>query len=329
MKSIYVLIIIFLTSIRVYSQDIKVYDGLIDKYPIKIFLTFNKDRVTGHYIYTKVGQPIYLEGERKNDTITLNEFLKKNGTWGDNGAKLTWTDVNNPTGKWTKNDKILTIALKRIELKQDWAVTNASLELTHNFSDGTLTKFPLNVSIVYPIINSDRSLFQLLLSEIFNIKMDNNYHNFWDYYNRFTLKYFEEYLSDFTQENHPYYEFSMHGDLVYLSDSLITYSTSGTGYSGGAQGYGFTNYYVFNVTKYTKVTFNDIFKEDSDIKISQLINEKSHRKHDIERVKKYLNNFYVTNKGIGFFFGQDTLDCHACGVYEYFFTFTELKNELR
>ena len=329
MKSIHVLMTFFLISIRSYSQDIKVYDGLIDKYPVEVFLTFNKDKVTGHYIYTKVGQPIYLVGERTNNTVSLTEIIRENGNWGVDGAKLTWTDFNNPSGKWAKNDKILIISLKQRKLEQDWTVSNSSLELTHNFSDGTTSKFPLNISIVYPTAKSDKSLFKLLLSQIFNIKEDNNYHNFWDYYNRFTLKYFEEYLSDFTQESHPYYEFSMHGNLVYLSDSLMTYSTSGMGYSGGAQGYGFTNYYVFNVKKYTKVTFNDIFKEDSNIKISQLINEKSHRKHDIERVKKYLNNFYVTNKGIGFFFGQDTLDCHACGVYEYFFTFTELKNELR
>lgn len=328
MKLIYVLITILLISIRGYSQDIKVYDGLIDKYPIKVFLNFNKDRVTGHYLYTKAGQPIYLEGERKNNTITLNEILKENGSWGDNGAKLTWTDVNNPTGKWTNKDKTFTISLTRRKLEQEWILLNANLELTHNFSDSTTSKFPISVSIVYPTIESDKLLFQLLLSQIFNIK-NNNYHNFWGYFNQFTLKYFEEYLSDFAQDIHPYYEFSMHGSLVYLSDSIMTYSTSGMGYSGGAQGYGFTNYHVFNLKKYSKVTFNDIFKEGSEIKVSQLIYEKSDRKHDIETVKRHLNNFYITNKGVGFFFGQDTLDCHACGVYEYFFTFTELKNELR
>ena len=76
MKLIYVLITILLISIRGYSQDIKVYDGLIDKYPIKVFLNFNKDRVTGHYLYTKAGQPIYLEGERKNNTITSSYVIR-------------------------------------------------------------------------------------------------------------------------------------------------------------------------------------------------------------------------------------------------------------
>lgn len=329
MKSISVLIIISLITIKGYSQDVKVYDGLIDKYPIEVFLTINNDIVTGHYIYTKVGQPIYLSGERRNNTISVNENLKENGTWGNDGAKLTWTDVTNPSGKWTKNDKILTISLKQRILKQDWIVSNGSLELTHNFSDGKTSKFPINVSISYPTITSNRILFELLLSQIFNIKKDDNYQNFWDYYNRFTLKCFEEYLSDFNQESHPYFEFSMNGNLVYLSDSLMTYATSGTGYSGGAQGYGFTNYHVFNIKKYSKVTFNDVFKDNSEIKVSQLIFEKSSHKHDIERVKRYLNNFYMTNKGVGFYFGQDILDCRACGVFEYFFTFSELKNELR
>jgi hypothetical protein len=143
------------------------------------------------------------------------------------------------------------------------------------------------------------------------------------------LKWFKEYLDLFKPEYHLYFELNMRGGIVYLSDSIMSYATSGMGYSGGAHGYGFKNYFVFNLKNLTRVTFDNLFKHGAKEYLADIIVERSNHKHDLESVKRNLSNFYMTNNGVGFFFDQDILDCHACGTYEYFFTFQELTSILR
>jgi len=116
-------------SAQTSRRTIQLSGTISDKYPIKMTLTFNGNKVLGFYFYEKFKTKILLEGQIKGDKITLNESPDeesdfKKGFIGDLNGDLfsgVWTDkVKNKTLNFKTNvdsDSLKTIAKRIAEIE--------------------------------------------------------------------------------------------------------------------------------------------------------------------------------------------------------------------
>lgn len=123
------LIITINLSAQTSRRIIELSGSILDKYLIKMTLTFDCDKILGFYFYEKYKTKILLEGQIKECKITLNEFpdsesdLKK-GFIGDlKGGSFSgvWTDkVKNKTLNFKatiNSDNLTTIAKNRTDIE--------------------------------------------------------------------------------------------------------------------------------------------------------------------------------------------------------------------
>lgn len=133
MRNIKLILLGFIITINLSAQTsrrtIQLSGTISDKYPIKMTLTFNGDKVLGFYFYEKFKTKILLEGQIKEDKITLNESPDyesdfKIGFIGDlKGDSFTgvWTDkVKNKSLNFMTtidSDNLTKIAKSTIEIE--------------------------------------------------------------------------------------------------------------------------------------------------------------------------------------------------------------------
>ncbi len=123
------LIITINLSAQTSRRTIQLSGTISDKYPIKMTLTFNGDKVLGYYFYEKFKTKILLEGQIKEDKITLNESPDyesdfKIGFIGDlkgDSFSGVWTDKVKKKSLNFKttvdSDNLITIAKSKIEIE--------------------------------------------------------------------------------------------------------------------------------------------------------------------------------------------------------------------
>lgn len=126
MKRIFLLVVFLLIEVFCFAQtklSQKTYEGLINKFPISLSLTFDANLVYGTLIYKRVGQPIKVIGSLESDKFSLYEFGEKTeitgfyfGTKKGDEISGTWSS---PNGKEMKFSVIKTasIEIEKPELK--------------------------------------------------------------------------------------------------------------------------------------------------------------------------------------------------------------------
>lgn len=321
------MLLIVISSEAGISQNVQVYDGFIDKMPITIFLNINNSKITGYYLYNKYGQPIPLEGEISGDKIKLTEFSSGNGKRNyEESATLIWNKSNASDGQWESKSINLPMILKKRHLSINWKLFDIKITLTHTLSGRQVHEYPVSFTMVYPA-EEESMLFNSLASEIFELKPV--YKGVMEYFNNFIKEIYYYYLIDYPPiiDKLDYY-YTMNGEVVFLSESVFSYKVSGYGYAGGIHGQPIEEYYVFDLKKGTRITLDDIFKRNFESEIARLIHKKDNLQHNIEDIVKNLDNFYLTDKGIGFIFNPYDIDCYGCGTFEYFIDFDELRELL-
>ncbi len=321
MKHLISLFILSINYFGIFSQNLQLFEGTIDKYPIKMILNYNGIDVYGYYYYTMYGKPIQISGKKENGKIILEERNEIN-TEEETSASII---LEGNIGYWKSDTKQLKIALKPQLHKCNWEIFNNEVDLTHTFKGVKKLTYPIEVAIMYP---DDYGLMNLIIPIILNI--DKKYYgNIWECFNNYTIKKYEEYFSDFFEEYPQHFEIYNSGYIQFISDSIISYKYFGDEYSGGVHGYEFENYYVFDIKRNKQINFNDIFIEGSEKKIAEILFEQDNKKHKLDDFAANLNNFYMTNKGIGFVFNRYIIDCYACGIFNYFIDFKELKELIK
>jgi hypothetical protein len=158
------------------------------------------------------------------------------------------------------------------------------------------------LSLIEPDDSKHQKLLNLIIPEILGVSSDSNYITTWNYFNTYVKDKFSNYLhTDFSEKFHQKYEIKMSGKIVSISENILNYKTSGYIYQGGAHGYGFEQYYIFDLSVMKRMKFEDIFKIDSKSEIAKLLYEKDNKEHKLEDFEKNLGNIYMTKKGVGFF----------------------------
>lgn len=133
MRNIKLILFGLLITINLSAQTsrriIQLSGTISDKYPIKMTLTFNGDRVLGFYFYEKFKTKILLEGQIKEDKITLNESpdyesdfkIRFIGDLKGDSFSGVWTDkVKNKSLNFkttVDSDNLITIAKSTIEIE--------------------------------------------------------------------------------------------------------------------------------------------------------------------------------------------------------------------
>lgn len=121
--------------------------------------------------------------------------------------------------------------------------------------------------------------------------------------------------------------------LISHKDNILTLLYSGSGYTGGAHGYYFENYKVFDLNKNMVINQNDILKDSKDPAWDKVL--KSHFEEP-EQKEMLLedkiapnNNFYFDDKKITFVYNQYEITAYAAGVVYISVNFSEIKNLLK
>ena len=327
MKRAFLIAILMCWGCRLPSQSLEIYDGYLGNTSVAFFLNIDKDQVIGYYVYNKFGRPILLTGEIFDGQYRLKEYGTKNGKKEmDETAFLIWNRYSNSNGRWSSGSRVLELSLTRRKLVDSWEILNAKVELKHTLSGDENVTYPIVVRMNHPIVE-DGGVFNILMSDFFDT--DQLYKGVWPYFNTFVIDQYRRYLDFFSEENYVRFSLDLKGNVVFVSESLLVYCLTGYAYSGGAHGQPLEEYSVYSLTNLTKLRFSDIFREGSEYALAEIIRSKDVDKHDIKNIQENLDNFYLTDTGVGFVFNPYDIDCYACGTFEFFIGYEEIKHLLR
>jgi hypothetical protein len=126
MKRIFLLVVFLLIEGFSFAQkklSQQTYEGLINKFPISLSLTFDANLVYGTLVYKRVGQPIKVIGSLEGDEFSLHEFGEKTEITGlyygiKKGDEIngTWSSPNGKEMKFSVK-KTASIEIEKLELK--------------------------------------------------------------------------------------------------------------------------------------------------------------------------------------------------------------------
>lgn len=310
-----------------FSQSLEIYDGYLGSSPVTFFLNLGENQVTGYYIYNKYGRPIPLKGNISDNRVILTEYSTANGKKENKEvATLTWYYSSPSKGRWSSGTRILELNLVARTLNVPWEMLNVKVELIHTFSDNKKMTYPITVVMNHPVSNDD-GVFRILMSDFFNT--ERYYPGPWYYINDYLIDEYRNYLNFISQGTPERYFLELYGNVVYMSKSLLVYCTTGYAYSGGAHGQPLEEYSVYNLNNSSKLKFSDIFKEGAEYTLAEIVRAKDADRHDINNIRSNLDNFYITEKGIGFVFNPYDIDCYGCGTFEFFIGMEEIRHLLK
>jgi hypothetical protein len=126
MKRIFLLVVFLLIEGFSFAQkklSQQTYEGLINKFPISLSLTFDANLVYGTLVYKRIGQPIKVIGSLEGDEFSLHEFGEKTEITGlyygikkGNEINGTWSSPNGKEMKFSVK-KTASIEIEKLELK--------------------------------------------------------------------------------------------------------------------------------------------------------------------------------------------------------------------
>lgn len=121
--------------------------------------------------------------------------------------------------------------------------------------------------------------------------------------------------------------------LISNQDNVLTLQYAGNGYSGGAHGYYFESYKVFDLKNNKVISQNDIFKNSNDANWNKIL-----QNHFDEPEQKEMllvdkielnNNFYFDQDKITFVYNQYEITAYAAGVVYITLNFKDIKDQLK
>jgi hypothetical protein len=158
--------------------------------------------------------------------------------------------------------------------------------------------------------------------------------------------YFENYLST----NEGIYKESMAATFNWQSLKFMHILMNGAhilsfyidhyAFTGGAHGFQTRQFTVVNLWTGKEVGLKDIFKENYETRLSAIIRDKAHIKIHLPASQSLMDagfftdtikpsdNFYITRRGIGFFYNQYDIAPYNSGAIDIFIPFSELKDLL-
>jgi hypothetical protein len=128
---------------------------------------------------------------------------------------------------------------------------------------------------------------------------------------------------------------------ILMNDShVLSFYIDHYAFTGGAHGLQTREYTSVNLWTGKEIGLRDIFKENSESRLSSILGDKVHELNHLPTTQslkdagyftdtiKPTGNFYITHTGIGFYYNQYDIAPYTAGPIDVFVPFTELKDLL-
>jgi len=316
------------------------YKGTIDNSAITMLLTFYPDsNIVGYYYYDKVGRLFTLKNLKESKSLRLEaEQIELFTDIDESGDVETFElshsifeDKDDITGKWIRKNKVLSVYLTKEKLKFDWRLL--TYKTIAYFKNSTFTEQTKDYSIIYPSLSTNPKLNTYFLNEK-------------NFLNRNTIDFINSTESKYSliEQNFGFntsgiddccWSDNASNELVYISDSILTYCDYGFTY--GYNGYYYCNYVSINLSNLIVYAAHNIFKEEFIDTVFTLLRNKY--RNVLRQEGNNLNNnygaplpldytkdsnLYIANGGVYFSERAGKLD----NYYEMFLSYNEIRDYL-
>lgn len=349
------LFLLLFCSLSAFAQIswVKTFTGQIDKYPFTMHLHRMGADYSGFYYYQRIQQPIYLSG---NDTsagpgkIQLTAFVP--GALETNELFELKADTSGIIeGVWRPHPDSTArkvIAAVNNDLPRFGLVyTLGSTRLKPNLAESPEARY--YAASIWPAGNTPADLFvRKQVASLFGLKSTPATigSSLLQIKNRFLANYKSEFRnvpdSEIVAFPSGYTQTEDHTVLILFQDKrFLSLANTTYTYSGGAHGFGATEYVVLSSTTQKKYTLNDVFTVAGKAALRGYL-EKWFRiqyglakNSNLEEAGLFENkiepngNFFLTGKGIGFGYAPYEIGPYVMGDINIFIPFSELKSYLQ
>lgn len=329
--------------------------GTINKtIPIVLQLSRTGEELNGYYYYTKVGKPLRLRGKLKPNGWKISEFVNdgvETGTFDGNlvGGKIV--------GVWktAKGDKQYDFELQEDYSNGAMTFDNFHLESTIRlFKEHENPNASIKIDAIFPQKFENQVVLQKIQDAIIEqLKPVGGRVNITQALQQAVQNYFEAYKKDMENATSEEVQGDMAFQYSYTSEKyirvefndhyLLSLMVWNYDFMGGAHGNTQADYLVFDLKTGNLLKTQDIFAANANVrtKLENLINEQFRKDQKISAkttLTEYgmnsdripLNeNFFVTQKGIGFFYNAYEIAPYAMGQFEIIIPFEKLKPLLK
>jgi len=315
-------------------------EGTIAGQPVVMHLHKSDNSYTGIYYYKNAGQWLTLSVDSTSaDSIFLSEYTPGEG-WSNEEVvsatlrcKLSETALS---GTWISGDK-----LKSFPVKLEERYPQGAYRFGVERMEDSLVAFPAKKDS--PAATTDCSFVTAKQSDWINerIKVMLGFDSTLDFaqgFRRSSQKYFEEYKTNLPEENDTTiplstfnYASSQSVYVRYNDNGIVILEGDYYDYSGGAHGNYGSAFYCYDVVEKRKLKLQDILLADSAtlqpvvekyFRVQYQVKEKSLSDVLFDEHLALNDNFYFTEKGIGFLYNPYEVASYAQGQINVFVPFS-------
>lgn len=352
----YLLLVFTMVSIYASAQTgsrwYQLLQGTIGAFPITMHLHKMGHIYTGYYYYNKTQQLITITGEDTTNEGAIYLYAYTPGA--KNSESFTFTlSGNNAKGKWQVSVKNRSLPFSAQVVTPDslilfrYAYTNGERILRPTLTTSPQATFEYGT--IWPENNSTKGLYikkeitQLLDEKIvpddINTLLRNRQQQYFTHYIQQNKSASDKEVSEMTPA------FSADETnrilLAYQSPDIVTMAHYFYTYTGGAHGMHGTRYIVLGLKHNKQLKLTDILSEEGRSALSQLLAKYFRKTYDLKPTDPLTtgglfkntiqpnDNFYITQKGIGFNYQPYEIGPYALGDVEVFIPFSELPSMVK
>ncbi|MBL7756376.1 MAG: DUF3298 domain-containing protein [Chitinophagaceae bacterium] len=339
---------------RSQSSWFKIFTGQIDKYPFTLHLHKAGSSYSGFYYYQRIQQPIYVSGDDTTagpGVISLLAFVP--GATDINERFEVKADTGTGlSGQWKSHPdsaaKMVTAVVNRdLSPRFDFVYTMGDTQLRSKLAESPQASY--YAATVWPSGNSAAAQFvRRQVASFFDLKtvpaaigasllqLRNNY--LADYKKDFR----DVPDSDIVSFPSGYTMTQDQSVLVmYQQPQILSLASTSYSYTGGAHGFGATQYVAINPLSQKKYKITDVLLPAGRAVLRSYLEKWFRIQYKLghngrleeaglfENKIEPNNNFYLTTKGIGFGYAPYEIGPYAMGEINIFIPFNELKSYLQ
>lgn len=346
----------FLLPLTGYSQSswFKTFTGQIDKYPFTLHLHKAGNSYSGFYYYQRMQQPIYVSGDDTSGgpgVIHLLSFVPGAMEVSER-FEIKADTATGLTGEWRLHPdsiarKVTATVNKDLSPRFDFIYTTGSARLRSKLAESPEASY--YAATVWPSGNSAADLFvRRQIAAFFDLKTVPAA------IGTSLLQLKNTYLADYKADFREVPDsdlvsfptgYSMSQDqsvlVMYQHPAFLSLASTAYSFTGGAHGFGATQYVVINPASQKKYKIADVLTPAGRSALRGYLEKwfrlqyKLARNSSLEEFGLFENkiepnnNFYLTTKGIGFSYAPYEIGPYAMGEINIFIPFSELKTYLQ
>jgi hypothetical protein len=336
------------------------YRGTINNnIPIHLNLVRTGDKISGYYYYDKFQIPIKLSSGKLDEATGKFSFIEYTPTQERSGSVVAQFQGKKISGNWMDADSSQQFPL---ELVQSMDAYSLPMDVFHEEDISALLKGKTETptitfirTVLMPNSNYGGSekeqiykIFEAFLGDDTSVISGNPYATI-EKMKEISVKDYRETNIELYEEEPDMFGTSMNWSEVahilpmYNDNDLLSIRQEWYSYTGGAHGnFGASNYAI-NLKTGKEIKLNDLFLEQNQSQLSDIIEQKI-----LEQQHKFIGeqaslqdagffveeinpteNFYLTKKGIGFYYSPYEIAPYAAGAIEVFVPFSDCKHLMK